>query len=145
MKAKVWLLGLTVICVGGVSVWGIGTALRKANEGHGLRCTFGENPSVVGSLKTPATCTSKAVYYYSCEKCSAIDDTRTFEYGDYAHTFDKEVATDAYKAGDATCSQKATYYKSCECGAKGTETFEVDGVGEHLFQDGECVYCDAAE
>ena len=142
MKFKGVLAGVIVICIGGVAAWGIGTALRKANEGHGLRCPFDDkNPQAVGALKTPATCTSKAVYYYSCPKCKAIDESRTFEYGDYAHTFDKEVATDEYKAGEANCTHKATYYKSCECGAKGTETFEVGELGNHSFEQGVCIHC----
>ena len=45
-----------------------------------------------------------------------------------AHTYDQEIATDAYKASDATCTAKATYYKSCICGARGTETFESGDI-----------------
>ncbi|MGM9627155.1 MAG: hypothetical protein ACI3V4_03560, partial [Faecousia sp.] len=51
------------------------------------------------------------------------------------HTYDQEIATADYKAGDATCTAKATYYKSCVCGAKGTETFESGEVNtsNHTF------------
>ena len=45
--------------------------------------------------------------------------------------FDKEVATEAYKASDATCIEKATYYKSCACGEKGTATFEYGALAAH--------------
>ncbi len=104
---------------------------------------------------TDATCTAKATYYYSCS--CGTKGTTTFEYGELAahtpgaeatctapqtctvcgaelapqlaHTYDKQIATDAYKATDATCTAKATYYYSCSCGAKGTTTFEY---GEKL-------------
>ena len=52
--------------------------------------------------------------------------------------FDKEVATDAYKASDATCTAKATYYKSCACGEKGTETFEHGELAEHNWTPATC-------
>lgn len=50
----------------------------------------------------------------------------------FAHVYDKEVATDAYKASDATCTAKATYYYSCQCGDKGAAAFES---GEALGHD----------
>ena len=105
-------------------------------------------------LKSAATCTSKAVYYYCCATCSA-KGTTTFEYGkvlehtggtatctqkavcticekEYgsklAHVFDKEVATAEYLKDEATCESKAVYYKSCVCGEKGTDTFEYGDV-----------------
>ena len=52
----------------------------------------------------------------------------------HTHVFDREVATDAYKATNATCQEKAAYYKSCKCGAKGTETFEYGELGDHNFK-----------
>ena len=110
---------------------------------------------------TDATCTAKATYYYSCS-CGA-KGTTTFEYGELAahtpgaeatctspqictvcdaelapqlaHTYDKQVATDAYKATDATCTAKATYYYSCSCGAKGTTTFEYGEMLAHSLGD----------
>ena len=51
-----------------------------------------------------------------------------------AHTYDQQVATDAYKATDATCEVKATYYYSCVCGAKGAETFENGDVVAHAYE-----------
>ena len=41
-----------------------------------------------------------------------------------AHTYDKEVAEEIYKASDATCVSPALYHWSCVCGAKGENTFE---------------------
>lgn len=53
----------------------------------------------------------------------------------HAHSFAREVATEAYKAADATCTSKATYYKSCSCGEKGTETFEYGELAPHSYTD----------
>lgn len=143
MKVKGWIAALTVICIGGVGAWGLGTALRKANEGHGLRCEFGEHPGEF-CLKTPATCTNKAVYYYSCPSCSAVDTSRTFEYGEVAHTFDNELPLEAYKVLDANCQHSAYYVKFCDCGAKSTnqaDVFAVGELGDCSFQNGVCIYC----
>ncbi len=49
----------------------------------------------------------------------------------HTHVYDKEVATDTYKATEASCTAKATYYKSCACGAKGTETFAYGELAAH--------------
>lgn len=39
------------------------------------------------------------------------------------HTFDRQVAEDAFLAVDATCTDAAQYWYSCSCGAHGSETF----------------------
>ena len=51
-----------------------------------------------------------------------------------AHTYDKEVATEAYLSSAADCTHKAVYFKSCQCGAKGTETFEYGNALGHDYQ-----------
>ena len=56
----------------------------------------------------------------------------------HTHVFNKEVATDAYKASDATCTAKATYYKSCACGEKGTATFEYGELADHNWTPATC-------
>ena len=61
--------------------------------------------------------TDSSSHWHQCSICKGQKDTA-------AHTYDREVAVEGYKASDATCTFKATYYKSCVCGAKGTETFE---------------------
>ena len=74
--------------------------------------------------KTQATCTQKAVYYYSCV-CEA-KGTETFESGDLkAHTFYAQTPDDSkYLKSSATCVAQAVYYRSCTgCGLAGTETF----------------------
>ena len=76
-------------------------------------------------------------HYHKCAnpKCDYVEDK-------VAHVFDKEVATDGYKATGADCQNSATYYKSCVCGAKGTETFSAGALGDHSFKDGACSVCE---
>ncbi len=57
--------------------------------------------------------------------------TAVWEEIPHVHVFDREVATDDYKATEASCIAKATYYMSCECGEKGTETFEYGEFVAH--------------
>ena len=82
--------------------------------------------------KTPATCGTPAVYYYSCS-CGE-KGTTTFNYGTAAgHNFTRQEVAEEYKASGATCTAKATYYYSCSCGKKGTQTFEYGNMLEHTY------------
>ena len=141
MKIKGLLLGLAGVCVVGAGVWAIGSGIKKNAEANEYGCSF-EKIVSEGALATPATCTTKATYYYSCSTCGAMDTSRTFVdeagafgahtggeatctekatctvcgevYGEYGeHVFDQEVVEEANKAEDATCTTPATYYKSC--------------------------------
>lgn len=56
-------------------------------------------------------------HWHVCSICKGKNDVS-------AHTYNKEVAEESYKASDATCTSPARYYKSCVCGAKGAGTFE---------------------
>lgn len=73
-------------------------------------------------------------YAIKCTECGYVIEAQL----GHTHVFDKEVATDAYKASDATCKAKATYYKSCACGEKGTEIFEYGEFGEHNWTPATC-------
>lgn len=73
-------------------------------------------------------------YAIKCTKCGYVIEAQL----GHTHVFDKEVATDAYKASDATCTAKATYYKSCACGEKGTATFEYGNLGAHNWTPATC-------
>lgn len=87
-------------------------------------------------------------HWQVCENCEHASDK-------IAHVYNKEVATEEYLNKEATHLTNAEYFLSCECGAKGTETFEVEGnIGhvpsEQWYTDGEshwqvCTYegCDA--
>lgn len=74
-------------------------------------------------------------YAIKCTVCGYVIEAQL----SHTHVFDKEVATDAYKASDATCTAKATYYKSCACGEKGTETFEYGELAEHNWNPATCI------
>ena len=73
-------------------------------------------------------------YAIKCTKCGYVIEAQL----GHTHVFDKEVATDDYKATDATCTAKATYYKSCACGEKGTATFEYGELSAHNWTPATC-------
>ena len=73
-------------------------------------------------------------YAIKCTVCGYVIEAQL----GHTHVFDKEVATDAYKATDAICTAKATYYKSCACGEKGTETFEAGELAPHTWTPATC-------
>ena len=73
-------------------------------------------------------------YAIKCTECGYVIEAQL----GHTHVFDKEVATEAYKASDATCTAKATYYKSCACGEKGTATFEYGELADHNWTPATC-------
>ena len=77
-------------------------------------------------LKSAATCTKAAVYYYSCE-CGE-KGTSTFTSGNpKGHKYNKMNTASEYLKSSATCTEAAVYYYSCECG---------DYNPEHVFTSG---------
>lgn len=95
--------------------------------------SFTKKDTTEAHLKSAASCTAKAVYYYSCEHCGA-NGTTTFEYGEkLAHTFDKQNTDAKHLKSKATCTAKAVYYYSCVCGENGTETFETGDILGHDY------------
>ena len=87
-------------------------------------------------LASPATCTSKATYYFSC-KCGT-KGTETFESGDILpHVYDQKNTDTKYLKHAANCMSAAEYYLSCACGHldKATAGTFFDGVptGKHVF------------
>ena len=92
-----------------------------------VNATTGE---VTGVSKGTATITVKTADGNFTDTCTVTVSC--------AHVFDKEVATEAYKASDATCTAKATYYKSCACGEKGTATFEYGELADHNWTPATC-------
>ncbi|MCI7805032.1 MAG: hypothetical protein MR503_08165 [Oscillospiraceae bacterium] len=100
------------------------------------------------TLKSSATCTSKAVYYKSCI-CGEISDTETFTSGSaLGHSYTKQVISDAAKISDADCTSPAKYHYSCSrCGLVSTSDAYVFEYGDALGHDyslgGICKNCDA--
>ena len=73
-------------------------------------------------------------HWYACANGCGIKKDEA------AHTYDQQLAEEAYLKSEATCSAKAVYYKSCVCGAKGSDTFEsgeIDATA-HNWVDGVC-------
>lgn len=85
-------------------------------------CEFNVAAAKPKYIKTRATCTARAEYYYSCSCGEA--GTETFEYGDFGgHDYYITSATEKYLVKEATVKTSAVYYKSCKCGEAGEETF----------------------
>ena len=51
--------------------------------------------------------------------------------GAVAHTYDKQVQSEAYYKSSADCLSPAVYYVSCACGAKGSATFDGGAIGHN--------------
>ncbi len=147
MKRKLLVVLTTVVamlclCLGVAGCYVIGSGSgdagnQQCDDQHGgsgseqtHSHTFNKRVAEEKYLKSEATCTAKAVYYYSCQ-CGE-KGTETFEIGEpKAHTFNQQVEEEKYLKSKATCTAKSVYYISCECGEKGTETFESGEVNEH--------------
>ena len=65
-------------------------------------------------LKTGATCTASAVYYYDCSRCDTHSTADTYSYGDpLGHDFTEKVTDAAHLKSAATCTEAAVYYYDC--------------------------------
>ncbi len=65
-------------------------------------------------LKSAATCTESAVYYYDCSRCDIHSTDKTFENGDpLGHDFTEKLADAAHLKSTATCTESAVYYYDC--------------------------------
>ena len=86
-------------------------------------------------LKSAATCTDKAVYYYKCSRCT-VKGTNTYESGSaLGHDFTSQTTTSTYLKSAATCTAKAVYYYKCSrCTVKGTNTYESGSALGHDYQ-----------
>ena len=93
---------------------------------------YTEKNATESFLISKATCTTPAVYYYSCQ-CGKRGNT-TFTVGDaLEHEYTVHIVRDTYLAAEATCTSKATYFYTCQCGAIGDTTFEVGGYKAHVY------------
>lgn len=73
-------------------------------------------------LKTGATCTASAVYYYDCSRCDTHSTDKTFESGKpLGHDFTEKVTDAAHLKSAATCTESAVYYYDCSrCDTRST-------------------------
>ncbi|MBQ7295484.1 MAG: hypothetical protein IJW86_04740 [Clostridia bacterium] len=100
--------------------------------------SFTEQIKDEAHLKSAATCTAKATYWYDCAACDVMATEETaadkyYEDGEMLpHVYDKEVAEEKYIVTAATCQQNAVYYTSCVCGKAGTDVF-TGAKGTHTW------------
>jgi len=100
--------------------------------GNTIPHTFNRTRTTDRYIKRAATCTSLAVYFYSCS-CGEIGE-ETFEAGIMLdHQYTEQVVAAQYLKSEATCTKAATYYYSCYCGAKGGETFNAGSPIQHSY------------
>lgn len=67
----------------------------------------------------------------STDGCPVTENSGKSGYAE--HTYDQEVAFEAYLASAADCSSPATYYKSCVCGKAGAATFISGSAAGHSW------------
>ena len=104
--------------------------LTNCNANH--TCEYTNEVVSNSYLKSNASCTSPAQYYYSCSCGKA--GTQTFLYGETVeHNFSKMFATEQYLKSNATCKERSSYYMSCECGLAGEESFFYGSIGSHSY------------
>ena len=97
MKKSFKLMTLCLILLSALSLC-FACSPYSSNTSEPHEHVYVRNPSNE-YIRTAATCTTKAVYYYSCEICGKYDINKTFEYGDFGH---KLVI---YKAVEPTCTE----------------------------------------
>lgn len=113
---------------------------KNTNSGNNEQthvCSYDRQKAESKYLKTEATCTTQAIYYYSCTCGKA--GTETFISGRLKDCdFTKEVADEKYLKEPANCNSPAVYYKSCTvCGKRGYyfQTFTYGECGDCTFSE----------
>ena len=89
-------------------------------------------------LKTGATCTEAAVYYYDCSRCDTHSTADTYSYGDpLGHDFTEKLVDDAHLKSAATCTESAVYYYDCSrCDTHSTvDTYSYGDPLGHNFTE----------
>ena len=89
-------------------------------------------------LKTGATCTASAVYYYDCSRCDTHSTADTYSYGDpLGHNFTEKLVDDAHLKSAATCTESAVYYYDCSrCDTRSTaDTYSYGDPLGHNFTE----------
>ena len=89
-------------------------------------------------LKSGATCTEAAVYYYDCSRCDTHSTADTYSYGDpLGHDFTEKLVDDAHLKSAATCTESAVYYYDCSrCDTRSTaDTYSYGDPLGHNFTE----------
>ena len=97
----------------------------KSALGH----DFTEKLVDAAHLKSAATCTESAVYYYDCSRCDTHSTADTYSYGDpLGHDFTEKLVDDAHLKTGATCTEAAVYYYDCSrCDMHSADKTFTDG------------------
>ena len=96
-----------------------------ASLGH----DFTQQLSDDAHLRTPASCTDAAEYFYSCSRCGAHSADKFFSSGDALGHAYTQVIDPSHLSTAAACTEDAVYYVSCSrCQANGTEIFAAPGT-----------------
>ena len=104
--------------------------METFEHGKALAHTHDQKVTTPTYLKSEASCTESALYYYSCS--CGDKGTATFEHGQPTeHAYDQKVTTATYLKTKATCTSSAVYYYSCVCGDKGSGFFSHGNVAGH--------------
>lgn len=135
----------------------------KTETGKALGHDYSKKTITSQYLKSSATCTTPATYYYACSRCGA-KGTSTYTYGkalghdlrsreclgEYCNrsgcsystgysSHDFSEKSNKYKCSNATCTSAATYYYTCShCGAKGTSTYSSGSALGHNWLPATC-------
>ena len=112
-----------------------------SDEGYGIRAS--ENGSYLEMYHVhqhsweTAWSYTETNHWHECTAsgCTITDNSQKDGYA--AHSYNREVVSDTYKASDANCTEPAKYYFSCVCGAKGTATFENGSANGHTWSSWE--------
>ena len=89
-------------------------------------------------LKSAATCTESAVYYYDCSRCDTRSTADTYSYGDpLGHDFTEKLVDAAHLKSAATCTESAVYYYDCSrCDTHSTaDTYSYGDPLGHNFTE----------
>lgn len=81
------------------------------------------------ALKTAGTCTSEAVYYYSCSACGRVEKNDD-------HTFKGDLDSSNHAGTESWVQTATTHEKKWDCCDKVTVTSE-----DHAWNDGVCTMC----
>ncbi len=93
--------------------------------------TFTKKTTSAATLKTAATCTEPAVYYYTCANCGVVasDDAYTFTSGNSAGHSWQWVAD-----VEPTCGTGGMMHQVCKaCGETRSANTAIDPTGEHSY------------
>jgi uncharacterized repeat protein (TIGR02543 family) len=141
-RKTVLLIGCLTLLTVSFSALLVGCSSNSGNNSNHVH-DYKQQVANTKYLKEVATCTTKAVYYYSCT-CGE-QGTETFEYGDFAeHNYGAWI-----EGSSATCIETGTvaHYHCSVCGKDFNATHEelssiaIPATNIHNYTNGKCETC----